>query len=461
MDWYTNGTWNVDAIRALFARARTRRFGRGGYEALPLDRWALRPPATAESVETVEAGLGVQLPDGYRSFLLQVSDGAPGPGESIWPVAGREDGGPDGHNAEDPAGPFDLDGPVARVIYGDDDPASDEYWENATFVRLTGVLDIGTFGDPYDIFLVLTGSRRGDVWSVDEDRYYPLSDNGVDSTDGRGFVRWYCEWLDELYTDPQQLVQVPEDAIPTVAAIGRLVQYRPDDASEQLIALIDGGDHAVAACGLRVLGLVDPGLGRQRAESLLEHSDPRVAEAAFDVVVALAEESDLPLLGQMIRAAGAAGRIATDNPERLHLEQGLHRLGPPGRELLAKLWLDDQLDRETTREELNEFRTQMLEWERSGQPGPPRGSLPDLAGMGPPTGADAAKLAADIRETADLLQEALGENFDWHAITEMQATLLSAVDDQVSDEVRDKIARAFAALRPPTRSGQPPGDEDD
>ena len=181
MEWYASGRWDVDAIRALFARARTRRYHGRSYDALPLDHWALRPPASGSAVASFESALGVELPDGYRNFLLQVGDGAPGPGEGVWPLAGRETGGPAGHGVEHPTDQFDLDGPVAQVIPGNDDPDSDEYWDDVTYRELAGVLDIGCLGYPADVFLVLTGPRRGEVWSVDEDCYRIHSEENKDT----------------------------------------------------------------------------------------------------------------------------------------------------------------------------------------------------------------------------------------------------------------------------------------
>ena len=459
MEWYASGRWDVDAIRALFARARTRRYHGRSYDALPLDHWALRPPASGSAVASFESALGVELPDGYRNFLLQVGDGAPGPGEGVWPLAGRETGGPAGHGVEHPTDQFDLDGPVAQVIPGNDDPDSDEYWDDATYRQLTGVLDIGCLGYPADVFLVLTGPRRGEVWSVDEDCYFPLlADDVGEGAEHHDFVSWYSQWLDELFTDPQQVVDAPTDATSTLTTVGRLVQDRPTDARDRLEALIDGGVPAVAACGLRALGLVDPVAGRRRADLLLDHRDPPVAEAAFDVFVALADQDDLPRLGQLVRAAGPLGPIPMDNPERVHLEQVLHRLGDPGEELRLQVWLHEQLGRETTVEDRRQFRAQLVEWQRSGAAGPPQGSLPHLAGLGPPSASEAA---ADLREAVALLQEGLGENVDWSAVAEMQASLISALEGQVPDEVRASIAETYAALRPPTgpvpQSGQENG----
>ena len=472
MAWYRDGRWDADAIGALFARARTRRFRGRGYEALPPDYWTLRPPVPPASVEGFESTLGVRLPEGYRAFLAQVSDGAPGPGGaegSLWPLAGRERGGPAGHNVVDPTGPFDFDGPVARAVYGNDDPDSDEYWDHATFLALTGVLDIATFGYPADVYLVLTGPHRGELWSEDKDTYFPLltpgdgdgdtsdGDDGRYTSDGDGFVAWYSQWLDDLFTDPQQLVEIPEgdehtDA--TLAAVARLVQHRRPEAAEELAALVDRDQRGLAACALRALAVVDPEASRQRAETLVDHPDARLAEAAFDIFVALAEPADLPRLTTMIRAAGPAGAIATDNPERSHLEGALIRLGAPGRELLGRLWLDERLGRETTDEDFREFRAQMQEWQRSGQSHPPPGSLPDLAGMGPPTAAD---LTEDLRAAGEELRESLGDSIDWNAVTETAATLVLGLGDQVSDEVRTTMAEAFQTLHhPEPQSPEPP-----
>lgn len=114
-------------------------------------------PLSLKSVEDFERALGVVLPTGYRSFLLEIGFGC-GPYYGIWSpnevLAEMESLADDdcGEKRVSPSDPFPLKH-VTRHIQNQDWPSG-------------GCIPIGHQGCTFWSVLVLEGAIRGSVWDV-------------------------------------------------------------------------------------------------------------------------------------------------------------------------------------------------------------------------------------------------------------------------------------------------------
>lgn len=183
--------------------------------------FALEAPLTAAEVAEVEAWLGIELPEDYRSFLTQVGAGGAGPNYGIFPV--RRDGSagwrwigdnPDGVDAGILADPFPGGNDPAAVaeILSErprqedfEDPADfdvelDEWQQRLNVTQydprfVPGALCLSDEGCGLLVWLAVTGSERGRMWRdprCDYEDFHPVL-----ATDGSplNFAAWYLGWL--------------------------------------------------------------------------------------------------------------------------------------------------------------------------------------------------------------------------------------------------------------------------
>lgn len=127
-------------------------------------KYELAEPATTAAVEAWEAKHGVSLPEAYRSFLLTVGDGGPGPGEGMLPLASEWDRG-------DPGVPF-------------------------TRGKLDGLLPLCRYDSSSWDMLLVNGPQPGTVWNLSgghlDDWYDP--DSGGLMT----FKPWFTGWVQQI-----------------------------------------------------------------------------------------------------------------------------------------------------------------------------------------------------------------------------------------------------------------------
>lgn len=184
-------------------------------------RWRLEPPLSEDEVREVETQFQVELPEEYRSFLLQAGSGGAGPDYGLFPLR-RVDGRwcwiGDGGELNDPSrlvqpfahteafNPADgLPEPPDEDDYDSVEAlnqAEDAYWEHHDAVvfrpeHFAGLLYLSHGGCALRQVLVVNGPARGRMWAdftADDVGLEPLVD--ADGTP-LGFARWYRRWLDE------------------------------------------------------------------------------------------------------------------------------------------------------------------------------------------------------------------------------------------------------------------------
>ncbi|ARF52922.1 hypothetical protein B1H19_00760 [Streptomyces gilvosporeus] len=171
----------------------------------------LLPVLTADQLRAVERWLGTELPEEYRTFLLQVGAGGAGPDYGLFPM---QPPGPDtppatGHCALPfrPELTAELDAhewaEPRRADFPDDDAFAAAFasWDarhGELYEALSeGTLCISSQGCAYYTLLVATGPQRGTIW---ED--VRTVGEGVVPVELRGkpghvsFAEWYLNWLE-------------------------------------------------------------------------------------------------------------------------------------------------------------------------------------------------------------------------------------------------------------------------
>ncbi|MEV6217309.1 SMI1/KNR4 family protein [Nocardia sp. NPDC051833] len=150
-------------------------------------RYLLNRPLAESEVSAFEARHGVELPEDYRSFIVEVGDGGAGPFYGIFRLDRTDLDGRDGADLV----PGFLAGAFPHTQswneLGDGTPeAEDEYFDPA---HIRGSLDVSHQGCGYMVRLVLDGPHRGALWEDGR-----CSGSGV-SPFALGFADWYLRWL--------------------------------------------------------------------------------------------------------------------------------------------------------------------------------------------------------------------------------------------------------------------------
>lgn len=175
-------------------------------------KFQLHPVLTEEQLRAVERRFETELPEEYRTFLLQVGAGGAGPDYGLFPMK------PSAPGALSATGrcalPFhpgltaELDQHACaepqRADYPDDDAfaAAHTPWEarhEELYDALTeGTLCISSQGCAYYSLLVVTGPHRGTLWedvrTVGEG-VVPVGRRGT--TEPVTFAQWYLNWLED------------------------------------------------------------------------------------------------------------------------------------------------------------------------------------------------------------------------------------------------------------------------
>lgn len=158
------------------------------------DGYRLNPPIDPEELDQLETRWGVTVPEPYRSFVLELGDGGPGPGPCGLFRIDRSNLGRDYDEAELDRTFFATPWPH-RGTWNDhasvtsQTPDDEDYLDYFSPRWVTGSLNISHQGCGYMIRLVVTGDARGQLW---EDAR--CSDGGLLPL-GCDFGEWYMTWL--------------------------------------------------------------------------------------------------------------------------------------------------------------------------------------------------------------------------------------------------------------------------
>jgi len=176
-------------------------------------RYALREPASEEMVAAFEAEWSVRLPSDYRAFLTHAGNGGAGPAYGLTPLAPWRVIWRKGPRPSDPSKSFVYDEETKNVPHPDAHP-----FDGCTYLADTGC--------GYCAFLVVQGSRAGEVWndgSYDEDEELLLMRRAP------SFFEWYEHWLDAV---------VVGGAVYRIRRVLNRGDWRPDTTMLERVASI-------------------------------------------------------------------------------------------------------------------------------------------------------------------------------------------------------------------------------
>lgn len=168
-------------------------------------KYQVNRPVTAEEVSKLEEKYGIELPDCYKSFVLQVGNGGIGYGDSsagpfygIYPLGKNVDE-LIGDNTETYLRNECVISPEMSDQYWqslneniDRDDISDEDYEKEQGKIFGGMLPIGSQGCSYLHGVIINGAYKGRVVNISIDREKPVF------TFENNFLDWYERWLDEV-----------------------------------------------------------------------------------------------------------------------------------------------------------------------------------------------------------------------------------------------------------------------
>ncbi|MEN7551515.1 SMI1/KNR4 family protein [Rapidithrix thailandica] len=165
-------------------------------------KYQFNPCLTEKEIQTFEEENSIQLPSGYREFLLHIGNGGAGPYYGLEPL---ENGRFSDLDYKDPGQLIDLSRPFPHTAaWNMDFETLPEEEENGFFEKYyddewaKGLLRISNYGCGTTMNLVVNGSEYGNIWVDDrcnEQGIYP--DPFFDSENRLSFLQWYEHWLDE------------------------------------------------------------------------------------------------------------------------------------------------------------------------------------------------------------------------------------------------------------------------
>jgi hypothetical protein len=146
-----------------------------------------------DAVRAFEAEHGIVLPEPYRTFVAEVSDGSYA-GPSDFGLVGLAEmpsdwgeGRPERHLSR----PF----PLTSEWIWEDDPRSDEELEPLLeAVFNDGSIVLGTDGCGTYWHLIVTGAHRGHIWVITGEGALPFGAEFGHTTSQSGFTGWVNHW---------------------------------------------------------------------------------------------------------------------------------------------------------------------------------------------------------------------------------------------------------------------------
>jgi hypothetical protein len=149
-----------------------------------------------EAVRAFEAQHGVLLPEPYRTFVAEITDGSySGPPEcGLVPLAELPEDWSGEEDDRELSRPFPLE---EMWVWEDDPRPSEELGPVIERVLRHGSVVLGTDGCGTNWHLVVTGPHRGHVWNISGEGAGPFGAEFGFTTSAPGFAGWVRHWADQ------------------------------------------------------------------------------------------------------------------------------------------------------------------------------------------------------------------------------------------------------------------------
>ncbi|MEV7447965.1 SMI1/KNR4 family protein [Streptomyces nigra] len=148
-----------------------------------------------EAVHAFEAEHGIVLPEPYRTFVAEISDGSHfGPPEyGLLSAAELPDDWGGEEQERDLSRPFPL---VEAWMWEEDDDSVEDADAALDQVYNHGSIVLGTDGCAMNWHLVVTGPHRGHVWMISDVGAVPFGEQFGFTTAEPGFAGWVRHWAE-------------------------------------------------------------------------------------------------------------------------------------------------------------------------------------------------------------------------------------------------------------------------
>ena len=121
-------------------------------------RYQIRQPIKENKLVNFEKKYSITLPTDYRSYLINVSNGGPGPGYGFLSLEDTE-------KAIEETYDYDYNDVVK---YEKTDVLAQPFNIHSEFEVETGYITICEHGCQFEDYLIVTGSERGNIWMFDD-----------------------------------------------------------------------------------------------------------------------------------------------------------------------------------------------------------------------------------------------------------------------------------------------------
>jgi hypothetical protein len=169
-------------------------------------KYELSPPAKPEEVLQFEQKYAIELPECYKSFILNIGNGgisyedsAAGPYFGIYPLGRNVNelifNNPEKYIKNECLIFPEMSGDYWNTLTRKTDhyeEITDEEYETETGKLYGGILPIGSQGCSFLHGIILNGKYRGHVVNLDLERHKPQF------AFEKNFLEWYERWLDEI-----------------------------------------------------------------------------------------------------------------------------------------------------------------------------------------------------------------------------------------------------------------------
>jgi hypothetical protein len=146
-----------------------------------------------EGVHAFEAEHGIVLPEPYRTFVAEVTDGSSSgpPARGLTGLAEKPADWGEDRPVRDLSAPFPLTEAWLWEVdprpYEEIAPLIDDVFDHGSVV-------LGTDGCGMNWHLIVTGPHRGHIWNISGEGAFPFGANFCDTTADPGFVGWVRHW---------------------------------------------------------------------------------------------------------------------------------------------------------------------------------------------------------------------------------------------------------------------------
>ncbi|MBR7838795.1 SMI1/KNR4 family protein [Actinospica durhamensis] len=153
-------------------------------------------PSGWPAVHAFEEQHGIVLPEPYRTFVAEITDGASAgpPSYGLVELGKVPLGGGEGPAVGELAKPFPL---TETWVWEAEDRPYEELAPLLEPVHRHGSIVLGTDGCGMDWLLIVTGPHRGHVWNISGEGASPFGAEFGHTTGRSGFIGWVRHWAED------------------------------------------------------------------------------------------------------------------------------------------------------------------------------------------------------------------------------------------------------------------------